>query len=101
MSKSGKDRHLRGQGRVVRMQFRRKRSRPRDERVHQTTMPIIFTHTTLGWAMADVLATNTGAKCPHGCSGCAARLYGLVSHLVERHGYSEKRAWKKAREWAD
>lgn len=39
-----------------------------------------------------------GLTCPYGCKGHAALMYGLVSHLIEKHGMSEKAAWKKARQ---
>jgi hypothetical protein len=41
---------------------------------------------------------KNGLRCPHGCEGRAALMYGLVSHLVEKHGYTEPDAWKKAKE---
>jgi len=52
-------------------------------------------HETLAQAMGRVLAGGTGIGCPHGCGGCAARVYGLVRHLVVRHGYTELAAWRK------
>ncbi len=51
---------------------------------------------TLGEAFYTILQDGTGLKCPHGCSGCSIRWYGLVTHLMERHGYSKKRAEKRA-----
>lgn len=47
-------------------------------------------------AFGQTLRDGTGAKCPHGCKGSAALLWGLVSHLVERHGYTLEAAKKKA-----
>jgi hypothetical protein len=43
-----------------------------------------------------VSAYADGIPCPHGCSGTAWRMFGLVSHLMGRHGYTEKAAWRKA-----
>lgn len=42
--------------------------------------------------------TSSGLPCPHGCKGSAWRMYGLVSHLVEKHGYTAKQAWDKVRQ---
>ena len=50
----------------------------------------------LAHAVASIIRDNDGIKCPHGCNGCAWRIYGLVSHLMTVHGYSEKSAWKLA-----
>ena len=33
--------------------------------------------------------------CPHGCSGRTGLRWGLVSHLMNVHGYSQKKAEKK------
>jgi hypothetical protein len=53
---------------------------------------------TLGKAMAKILKEDSGLKCPHGCKGCSTKMYGLVKHLMDVHGYTEKKAWKKAEE---
>jgi len=58
--------------------------------------PVIVTRETVGKAMGRVLAEGSGLKCPYGCRGCAARMYGLVRHLMDGHGVGEKRAWKMA-----
>ena len=39
-----------------------------------------------------------GLKCPHGCKGHAALTFGLVSHLMQKHGYTEEEAWNKTSE---
>ena len=46
----------------------------------------------LARAMKETLDKDEGLKCPEGCNGSSARWYGLVSHLIERHHYSKKRA---------
>ena len=51
----------------------------------------------LGRAIAEILRDNTGIKCPHGCNGCSARWWGLVSHLMDMHKYPKKQAEKTAR----
>jgi hypothetical protein len=38
-----------------------------------------------------------GLLCPFGCDGSAWRMYGLVSHLMDRHGYTEAEGWKEAK----
>lgn len=57
-----------------------------------------FEPITLGQAWAQILKENSGLRCPHGCKGCAVRVFGLVRHLMEKHNYSEKAAWRKAHE---
>lgn len=51
----------------------------------------------LASAIARTHRNNSGLPCPHGCKGTASRMFGLVSHLMEVHGYTEKRAWENAR----
>jgi hypothetical protein len=55
-----------------------------------------ITRDTPGSAMARILRENSGLKCPEGCDGCSARWYGLVSHLMQRHGYSQLKAERAA-----
>lgn len=51
---------------------------------------------TLGKAMARTLRDDSGLKCPLGCDGCSARWWGLVDHLMRRHGMSKRKAEKMA-----
>ena len=40
-----------------------------------------------------------GVPCPFKCKGISFwRNYGLVSHLMDRHGFTEKEAWRKIHE---
>jgi hypothetical protein len=44
---------------------------------------------------ALVPGRRRGVQCPFGCNVYAWRMYGLVCHLVNKHGYTEDEAWKK------
>ena len=39
---------------------------------------------------------GNGLRCPYGCYVTFWRWYGLVAHLMDKHGYSEKKAEKVA-----
>jgi hypothetical protein len=47
---------------------------------------------TLGEAWGSILEENSGLKCPEGCGGCAVRVFGLFSHLTNKHRWSRKKA---------
>lgn len=52
---------------------------------------------TLAQAICSVKEDSDGLNCPHGCRLNAWRMFGVVSHLMNEHGYTESAAWKAAR----
>jgi hypothetical protein len=46
----------------------------------------------------NIVPPQGGMPCPYGCEITAWRLYGMVSHLMEKHRYTEKNAWRKVHE---